>query len=197
MGYTLAAPKPDDVATDGVIRRQMSWEQYLELPTAPRAEWVDGEAIIMMAPARREHIDMAQKLEMLFYHELANVKIYREAGYHINDSARVPDLLVVEPDQDNDPVWITSKPLIIVEILSPSTRAIDLFEKSDEYLSGGVEQYWIVDPAGWLIVRANTANGWQLLAAIDSENREAQVPLGSHGNIALSYDTIFGSSAGK
>lgn len=191
MGQAETLVKPGTTVAGGIIRRQMSWDEYLALPPQPKAEWVAGEAFIMMAPARREHIDLAQKLELLFYHELTNVAVFREAGYHINDRGRVPDLIVVEPDKDLDPVWITSQPLVIVEILSPSTRSTDLFEKSDEYLSGGVQQYWIIDPAGWLIVRENTEKGWQLLATVDSEHRTAEVAIGNHGIVSLSYDDIF------
>ena len=35
----------------------MSWEQYLLLPDKPRAEWVDGVAVIMNAPPGFAHGD--------------------------------------------------------------------------------------------------------------------------------------------
>ena len=37
-------------------------------------------------------------------------------------------------------------PDIVVEILSPSNRSYDEVEKRQLYVSGGVPEYWIVDP---------------------------------------------------
>lgn len=37
-------------------------------------------------------------------------------------------------------------PLLAVEVLSPSTRRIDLVLKRDAYAAAGVPSYWIVDP---------------------------------------------------
>ncbi len=56
-----------------------------------------------------------------------------------------PDLLVarrVDIAERNLPV----PPLLAVEVLSPSTRRIDLVLKRDAYASAGVPSYWIVDP---------------------------------------------------
>lgn len=58
----------------------------------------------------------------------------------------VPDLLVV-----NDPAHVTERgierpPLLVVEILSPSTRKVDRGIKSRRYAELGVLHYWIVDP---------------------------------------------------
>ena len=41
---------------------------------------------------------------------------------------------------------IHGTPDLVVEVLSPSTRARDLQEKADRYLKCGVREYWILDP---------------------------------------------------
>ena len=38
-------------------------------------------------------------------------------------------------------------PDLVVEVLSPSTRANDLGPKRRAYLEGGVREVWLVDPA--------------------------------------------------
>ena len=44
-------------------------------------------------------------------------------------------------------------PDLVVEVLSPSTREIDLKEKPAEYSRAGVAEYWVVDPeARWIEV---------------------------------------------
>ena len=56
-----------------------------------------------------------------------------------------PDVLVArraDIEERNLPV----PPLLAVEVLSPSTRRIDLVLKRDAYASAGVPSYWLVDP---------------------------------------------------
>jgi Uma2 family endonuclease len=57
-----------------------------------------------------------------------------------------PDLLVARrTDVGDDPI---SAPLLLaVEVLSPSTRSVDLLLKPGVYAESGVASYWTVDPA--------------------------------------------------
>ena len=62
-----------------------------------------------------------------------------------DDTVMQPDLLVA---RGND---FTSRdlpvaPLLTVEILSPSTRRIDLTLKRSRYEEAGTASYWVVDP---------------------------------------------------
>lgn len=56
-----------------------------------------------------------------------------------------PDLLVVRRS-DVDDEGLTGTPLLVVEILSPSTRAKDLVLKRALYAEAGVPSYWVLDP---------------------------------------------------
>ena len=56
-----------------------------------------------------------------------------------------PDLLVVRREEAQGETLIGT-PLLVVEILSPSTRAKDLVLKRALYASAGVPSYWVVDP---------------------------------------------------
>lgn len=58
----------------------------------------------------------------------------------------VPDLLVIADSSYITKRGIEKAPLLVVEILSPSTRTTDLGAKSRRYAELGVEHYWIVDP---------------------------------------------------
>lgn len=57
-----------------------------------------------------------------------------------------PDLLVVRKDRVG-PRSITERPTLVVEIASPGSARIDRTSKLSRYAEGGIEQYWIVDPA--------------------------------------------------
>jgi Uma2 family endonuclease len=60
----------------------------------------------------------------------------------------VPDLLVVGNEQED---LVTSRrlegaPILVVEIMSPSSRQLDRITKAALYEQAGVLEYWIVDP---------------------------------------------------
>ncbi|MCU1602762.1 MAG: hypothetical protein JWO22_3471 [Frankiales bacterium] len=56
-----------------------------------------------------------------------------------------PDLLVVRRE-DVGELRLEGTPLLVVEILSPSTRAKDLVLKRALYADSGVPSYWVLDP---------------------------------------------------
>ena len=57
----------------------------------------------------------------------------------------IPDLLVTR-DIDLTPARLEVAPLLAVEVLSPSTRRIDLGTKRLVYEAAGVAVYWLVNP---------------------------------------------------
>ena len=56
-----------------------------------------------------------------------------------------PDAMVVRRDALGRGK-ITDPPVLVVEVLSPSTRIRDQLVKHEAYLTSGVPNYWIVDP---------------------------------------------------
>jgi Uma2 family endonuclease len=58
----------------------------------------------------------------------------------------IPDLLVVSNPSTISKRGIDGPPLLIVEILSPSTSQRDGGVKARRYAELGVEHYWITDP---------------------------------------------------
>jgi Uma2 family endonuclease len=64
----------------------------------------------------------------------------------INDNTVVqPDLLVARTDQLG-PTRLETTPLLVAEILSPSTARGDRGTKRLTYQDAGVATYWIIDP---------------------------------------------------
>ena len=57
-----------------------------------------------------------------------------------------PDLIVVGDPSHISHRGIEAPPLLAVEILSPSTRRVDLGVKFARYAKLGIQHYWIVDP---------------------------------------------------
>ena len=62
------------------------------------------------------------------------------------DTELQPDVLVVRRDSVRGAKKATTPPLLVVEVLSPSTRLLDLGSKRLAYREGGVGAYWIADP---------------------------------------------------
>src|SRR4030095_9790107 len=57
-----------------------------------------------------------------------------------------PDLLIVANPGQISHRAIEGAPLLVVEVLSPSTRAQDRGVKARRYAALGVRHYWILDP---------------------------------------------------
>jgi len=66
-----------------------------------------------------------------------------EAQLDIGEDYVVPDVMVLCYNQRDDDGKI---PLIVVEVLSKSTRSHDLKLKMELYAELGVKEYWIIDP---------------------------------------------------
>lgn len=62
------------------------------------------------------------------------------------ESERHPDLAVYKsPPADEEEMWATWIPDIVVEVVSPGSEERDYVEKRQEYLAFGVREYWIID----------------------------------------------------
>ena len=60
-------------------------------------------------------------------------------------TVRQPDIAVVKVEQARA-VRLTEPPLLVVEVLSPSSVERDLVAKRRQYAQAGCEHYWIVSP---------------------------------------------------
>ncbi|GAA3677557.1 hypothetical protein GCM10022237_41250 [Nocardioides ginsengisoli] len=77
-------------------------------------------------------------------------------------------------------------PVLVVEVLSPSTRAEDLLRKPHDYAAAGIGQLWIVDPAQrWLEVRTLVDGSWHTLARFDEARPFGEVAIGEHGVVTV------------
>jgi Uma2 family endonuclease len=71
-----------------------------------------------------------------------------------------PDLMVRAAPAPGESDWERIPlPILIVEVLSPTTRRRDLNQKKSFYLDAGVAEYWVVDPdsRSITVVRAETS----------------------------------------
>ena len=57
-----------------------------------------------------------------------------------------PDMSVAKLPIPHDVRGVDYRPLLVVEIMSPTSGRIDLLLKRDAYQRIGIPSYWIVDP---------------------------------------------------
>jgi Uma2 family endonuclease len=62
-----------------------------------------------------------------------------------NRRSAQPDVLVVSRDDPDDKA-LRRPPLLVAEVLSPSTKTKDLLLKKYLYETSGVPHFWVVDP---------------------------------------------------
>lgn len=86
-----------------------------------------------------------------------------------------------------DGSWADEAPVLVVEVLSPSTRREDSIRKAAEYLEAGISLYWMVDrEQRTLTVLGAGAEEWDVLLELDDATPDGSVSIGDHGEVALS-----------
>lgn len=138
-------------------RGKLAFEEFLEwLTEDTHAEWVNGEVVPKMPVSvlhQRESNFLYQILSAwITYHQLGEVYhpplLVRFTLPDGTPIAREPDLVVIlntNPGTFHEQ-YFEGAPDLIVEVISPSTRALDRHTKFVEYEAAGVREYWLIDP---------------------------------------------------
>ena len=112
-----------------------------------RYELVDGALVVTPAPSIRHQAVLAALYHLLRQQCPAGLTVHLAplAVALAEDIELLPDLLVAAT-ADLTLSELPRAPLLAVEILSPSTRRIDLTLKRDRLEAGGCEANWCIDP---------------------------------------------------
>lgn len=112
-------------------------------------ELVRGELFVTPAPAPDHEIILANLTRCLgsfvTEHGLGAV-FHPRAVVRFGGSEVEPDLMVRRPAPTGTPWEKWPTPILVVEVISPTTRRRDHEQKRDFYLDVGVDEYWILDP---------------------------------------------------
>jgi len=175
------------------LRIPMSFDDYLQIAEGIHAEWVDGVTIVT-PPHSVPHGRAMAKAVQAIASALPSLDIVIEPGLHTSETRyREPDVVVFEVAEQGHIVFSEQTPVIVVEVLSPSTRREDMVRKSGEYLVAGVGQYWLVDPDHrTVVVLRNAGAGWATLAELDDAHPAAEFAVGDYGTIALDLHQLLG-----
>ena len=152
--------------------RPLTYDDLLEMPDdGQRREVLAGELIVNPAP-RRDYQEVAANLDWIlqrFFRSSGLGRVYTHpVDIYLGRSDIVqPDLVVIRDSRLDiyRPEGVVAEPPdIVIEILSPSTRGIDLVRKMALYARTGIPEYWIADPERRMLI-INTLQGEDYVSA--------------------------------
>ena len=133
---------------------KISYGEFLErIDENPHVEWVDGE-IIEMSPISERHEDLSGFLKPLVRHfaEAYNLGVVRGEPFQMKPAlslpGRAPDFFFVATAHLDRlrSTYLEGPADLVVEIISPESRARDRGDKFFEYEAAGIPEYWLLDP---------------------------------------------------
>ena len=144
----MARVHSGEMATDLSWGASLTEDDLAEMPEdGHRYELIEGVLIVSPSPSPRHQTCVVSLVVIL--------RQARLEGHHVLVApfdVRLSPITVLQPDVlvarkgDVTPARLEAAPLLAVEILSPSTRLIDLGTKRLAYEAAGVPAYWLVDP---------------------------------------------------
>ncbi len=157
-------PGPDSVAEASVEYRaepscesidteEKTLKDYMSLPEGARIELVDGKFYDMAAPTTIHQAFGAEIFYRLKNHVINNngecMPFIAPTDVQLDCDDRTivqPDVLVVCDRSRITKERIVGAPDLVVEVISPSRVAVDIFIKMQKYKNAGVREYWMVFP---------------------------------------------------
>src|SRR3954466_8776236 len=119
-------------------------------PYGHRYETSPEGALSVMPPPDSEHAAIASRLfAWLILAGWPAEQVLQAAGVRISgpqgDGGRIPDLTLWSKPQPRS-VWLAvADLLLVIEIVSPGSEAMDAMVKRQEYARAGIPRYWVVD----------------------------------------------------
>lgn len=132
--------------------KEWTLEELHRLPEddGNKYELVRGELFVTPPPTEHHETISARLTRLLdpYVAEHGLGFVYRpRAVMRFEGSEVEPDLMVRQSQGRRDATWDKAPtPILIVEILSGSTRRRDQLQKRNLYMDAAVAEYWLVDP---------------------------------------------------
>ena len=148
-----------------------TYEDYekLQLPEGVRVEVIDGYIYTMDAP-NVDHQNIVMYISNTFFQFIKENKgkcrVYSSPvdvrlEFDKDDMTVVqPDVLVIcDREKKENKKNITGAPDFVLEVMSHSSRRMDMYVKMTKYKENGVREYWIVDYENDKIIKYDFENG--------------------------------------
>jgi len=145
----------------------ISVENYLagERDSEVKHEYINGQ-VFAMAGASRRHNLISGNVYGLLWSQLQGKPCYPMNGDMLlktsKDSYRYPDVQVICEDDPSDDEYVNESPILIVEVLSLSTRRFDKTEKRAEYLAlPSLQEYILIEQDFAEVEVQRLSNQWR------------------------------------
>ena len=170
---------------------------YYAIPEDVRAELIDGVIYDMSAPTiihQKISLEISVRLHAFISQKKGACMVFSapvDVQLDCDEKTMVqPDVLVVCDCEKIVPTHVYGAPDLIMEILSPATRKIDMNIKHSKYAAAGVREYWLIDPDKKKVVVYDLENE-ELPVVYGFENR---VPVGIfQGECEIDFSEIYES----
>ena len=138
---------------DTPARARLSAEDYIASPqSAHKSDLIEG-VFVMASPASVAHEDVQYFIGTTMRNFVTAKQLGLVAGPNMafrlsDDNVYQPDVSFLHQDRLHlaGEVYVYGAPDLAVEVISPSSRQYDAFEKRINYARAGVQEYWLVDP---------------------------------------------------
>jgi len=185
-----ALPKDDELYTYSDYK---GWE----LSEGERFELIYGEAFAMSAP-NSQHQEIQMELSSQFHNYLRGkpCKVY-PAPFDVrlfykenesDDTVVQPDISIICDEKKRGYEGCRGAPDLIIEILSPSNTAIEMYRKLNLYQDAGVKEYWIVNPENKVFTVYCFLQG---AIKFYTFNKDTVVPVGIFPDFKISLEQVF------
>ena len=140
-----------------------------------RHELSYGTLIVTPAPNTRHQALMVTVAAFLHQSKPASVRVLAEAELLLSpELVKRPDVQVVDENLVGGQS-VVGAPLLVVEIHSPATRALDLTEKRFVYAEAHIPAYWLIDPDAMTLTILELADDEYVERAVFERNTELEV----------------------
>lgn len=123
-------------------------EDLADLPDdGRRYELIDGSLVVTPAPGSVHQLVAGALYRLLWSARRPGTVVFTAPIDYVPEPATSlqPDIVVVE-DREVGEARLTHTPLLVAEVLSPSSRRHDMGSKRLAYAAAGVPVYWLLDP---------------------------------------------------
>lgn len=169
--------------------QRFTLEEYLRYDdgTDTLYELINGE-LVSMALGTGQHGEVVDFINTLFRSEIARMGrdwVSKQMAIAVQsprgdrwDTVRIPDVVIIPKEQwrnlqNREAVIRLNEPppLLVVEVVSQSTKSIDYRAKRAEYCVLNIPEYWIVDPFPGKITVFTLSEGWYDEAVFTDDDR--------------------------
>lgn len=164
---------------------RMTEEEFVEWCYGEvRAEWIDGE-VIVMSPDSFEHADIGGLLNMVLRAHVEDNDLGTIVAPNMqirlpSRRRRVPDLIFIVKERRDiiQKNHVEGAPDAVFEIVSPDSIERDWRIKYLEYEKAGIREYWIIDPANRQVRqhRLNAAGRYEAIPPEKGVHRSEVIP---------------------